>query len=73
MPNSNVIDLRKWCDETAASERPHSKCFATTREIRQLLQAFTGIESSVFRAAIIRATRQASSDSSSAEEYSLVF
>jgi len=60
--NSNVIDLRKWRCETAASQRGRSKCFTSTREIQELLQAFTRIESSAFRAAIIRAARETSSD-----------
>ena len=65
MSNSNVIDLRKWRDQTVASQRGRSKCFASTREIQELLQAFTRIENSVFRAAIIRAARKTSSGSPS--------
>ena len=65
MSNSNVIDLRKWRDETAASERAHGKCFASTREIQELLRAFTRIESPLFRTAIIRAARKTCSDSPS--------
>jgi len=63
--NSNVIDLRKWRDETAASQRAYSKCFASTREIQELLQAFTRIESPLFRTAIIRTARKVSSDTPS--------
>jgi len=64
MSNSNVIDLRKWRD-IAASEHPRSKCFATTREMQELLRAFTRIESPLFRTAIIRTARLASPDSPS--------
>ena len=50
MSNSNVIYLREWRDKLL--DEPRRRCFASTREIRQLLQAFCAIESALVRAEI---------------------
>ncbi len=60
--SSNVIDLRKWFE----TQWPHlsdrgQKCFATTRECIELLQAFTRITNPAYRFALTRAAREAAS------------
>ena len=57
MSKSNVIDLRKVFEKKPASDRP--KCFASTRETLELLQAFSRIESPFLRGAIIKTAREA--------------
>jgi hypothetical protein len=58
--SSNVIDLRDVFEKKLpVGERP--KCFATTRETIELLQAFSRIESPFLRSAIIKTAREAAS------------
>jgi hypothetical protein len=57
MSTSNVIYLHDWCEWPA----PRKDNFATSQETLELLKAFTRIENSSFRSAIIRAARQAAS------------
>ena len=57
MSNSNVIYHREWRDKPL--DEPRRRCFASTREIRQLLQAFCAIESALVRAEIIRTVQDA--------------
>jgi hypothetical protein len=52
--HSNVIDLRKVFEKKAPR-----KCFASTREAIELLQAFSRIESPFLRGAIIKTAREA--------------
>ena len=60
MSGSNVIDLRDVFEKKPpVGERP--KCFASTRETMELLQAFSRIESPFLRGAIITTTREAAS------------
>ncbi len=59
MSTSNVIDLRDVFEKKPASDRP--KCFASTRETLELLQAFSRIESPFLRGAIIKTAREAAS------------
>lgn len=60
MSTSNVIDLRDVFEKKPpAGDRP--KCFASTRETIELLQAFSRIESPFLRSAIIKTTREAAS------------
>jgi hypothetical protein len=57
---SNVIDLRDVFEKKPPlGERP--KCFASTRETMELLQAFSRIESPFLRGAIIKTAREAAS------------
>jgi hypothetical protein len=57
---SNVIDLRDVFEKKhPAGDRP--KCFASTRETIELLQAFSRIESPFLRGAIIKTAREAAS------------
>ena len=58
MSNSNVIDLRKVFEKKPPLSEPR-KCFASTRETIELLQAFSRIESSFLRSAIIKTAREA--------------
>ena len=60
MSNSNVIDLRKVFEKKPPLAEPR-KCFATTRETVELLQAFSRIESAFLRGAIIKTAREAAS------------
>lgn len=58
MSGSNVIDLRELFEKKPrVAERP--KCFASTRETIELLQAFSRIESPFLRGAIIKTAREA--------------
>ena len=60
MSTSNVIDLRDVFEKKhPAGDRP--KCFASTRETIELLQAFSRIESPFLRGAIIKTAREAAS------------
>lgn len=60
MSGSNVIDLREVLEKKPpVGER--SKCFASTRETMELLQAFSRIESAFLRGAIIKTAREAAS------------
>jgi len=54
--NSNVIDLRKVFEKKPPLGEPR-KCFASTRETIELLQAFSRIESAFLRGAIINTAR----------------
>ena len=54
---SNVIDLREWRNKTLGE--PHRRCFASTRETLQLLQAFCEIRSPLVRGEIIRTAQGA--------------
>jgi hypothetical protein len=54
---SNVIDLREW--RSKPTSVPHRRCFASTRETLQLLQAFCAIESTLVRGEIIRTAQDA--------------
>jgi len=56
--NSNVIDLRKVFEKKPPLSEPR-KCFASTRETIELLQAFSRIESAFLRGAIINTAREA--------------
>jgi hypothetical protein len=56
--NSNVIDLRKVFEKKLPLGEPR-KCFASTRETIELLQAFSRIESAFLRGAIINTAREA--------------
>jgi hypothetical protein len=57
---SNVIDLRDLFEKKPqADDRP--KCFASTRETIELLQAFSRIESPFLRGALIKTAREAAS------------
>ena len=57
MSGSNVIDLREVLEKKPpVAER--SKCFASTRETMELLQAFSRIESAFLRGAIIKTARE---------------
>jgi hypothetical protein len=56
--NSNVIDLRKVFEKKPLLGEPR-KCFASTRETIELLQAFSRIESAFLRGAIINTAREA--------------
>ena len=58
MSNSNVIDLRKVFEKKPRLGEPR-KCFASTRETIELLQAFSRIESAFLRGAIINTAREA--------------
>ena len=58
MSNSNVIDLRKVFEKKPLLGEPR-KCFASTRETIELLQAFSRIESPFLRGAIIKTAREA--------------
>ena len=58
MSNSNVIDLRKVFEKKPPLSEPR-KCFASTRETIELLQAFSRIESAFLRGAIINTAREA--------------
>ena len=58
MSNSNVIDLRKVFEKKPPLGEPR-KCFASTRETIELLQAFSRIESAFLRGAIINTAREA--------------
>ena len=58
MSNSNVIDLRKVFEKKPPFGEPR-KCFASTRETIELLQAFSRIESAFLRGAIINTAREA--------------
>ena len=58
MSNSNVIDLRKVFEKKPPLGEPR-KCFASTRETMELLQAFSRIESAFLRGAIINTAREA--------------
>ena len=61
MSNSNVIYPRKWfAQETSHLDAPRH-CLASTREILELLAAFSRIESPVFRGMIIKTAREAAS------------
>lgn len=60
MSHSNVIDLRKVFEKKAPLGEPR-KCFASTRETIELLQAFSRIESAFLRGAIIKTAREAAS------------
>ncbi len=58
MSTTNVIDLRDLFDKKPpVGDRP--KCFASTRETIELLQAFSRIESAFLRGAIIKTAREA--------------
>jgi hypothetical protein len=59
MSISNVIDLQVGA--TSRSMIPARRCFASTRETLQLLQAFCAIESALVRAEIIRTAHAAAS------------
>jgi hypothetical protein len=57
---SNVIDLRDVFEKRPpAGER--TRCFASTRETMELLQAFSRVESPFLRGAIIKTAREAAS------------
>ena len=58
MSNSNVIDLRKVFEKKPPLGELR-KCFASTRETIELLQAFSRIESAFLRGAIINTAREA--------------
>ena len=58
MSNSNVIDLRKVFENKPPPGEPR-KCFASTRETIELLQAFSRSESPFLRSAIIKTAREA--------------
>jgi hypothetical protein len=53
-----VIDLRKVFEKKLPLGEPR-KCFASTRETIELLQAFSRIESAFLRGAIINTAREA--------------
>jgi hypothetical protein len=68
--NSNVIDLRKVFEKKPPLGEPR-KCFASTRETIELLQAFSRIESPFLRGDGARGCYHYRTDRA-AEEYGLV-
>ena len=59
MSTSNVVDLREVFEKKAPAASERQKCFASTRETIELLQAFSRIESPFLRGAIIKTAREA--------------
>jgi len=69
---SDVIDLQERRKEPISE--PRKRCFASTREVLQLLQAFSEIQSTLVRGEIIRTAQDAAllgSVGRPPEEYSL--